>query len=204
MPPPGPPPGPHLLSELQRDISVERRLGVTEQLAVRRVHYGDAELDNVLLVVFFYEVGVFLDLAKKRQMTWLFNAIKREKKKEVYYDLKLLVDSGWTYPVGLCWQQNQRGGPGAWGKTATRQFIYDVIVTMYWQLLLIRLIMLNLLVHNLILGYYYRFTCFSPQNGFQYAHAELLLVWTLTFKMHKNNLYNTLKEREKKSIIGLL
>lgn len=60
--------------------------------------------------------------------------------------------------------------------------------------------MLNLLVHNLILGYYYnRFTCFNPQKGFQYSNADLLLVWTLTFKMHKN-LYSTLREREKKAL----
>lgn len=68
---------------------MEWRLGVTEQLAVRRVHDGDAELDNVLLIVFFYDVGVFLDLAKERQMMWLFNAIKKKD-----CDLKLLVDSG--------------------------------------------------------------------------------------------------------------
>lgn len=48
----------HLVRELSRDIVIMGSLGITEELAVCRVHDGDTELNNVLLVVLFYHIGI--------------------------------------------------------------------------------------------------------------------------------------------------
>lgn len=53
----------HLFCELSFHGVVIRIAGIAEQLAVRRIHDGDPELHDVLLVVFFDQVGVFFDLS---------------------------------------------------------------------------------------------------------------------------------------------
>lgn len=54
---------PDLFCELSFHGVVIQIAGIAEQLAVRRIHDGDPELHDVLLVVFFNQVGVFFDLS---------------------------------------------------------------------------------------------------------------------------------------------
>lgn len=65
----------YLICELSRDVFVLWSLGVTEQLTVRRVHDGDTEFNNVLLIFLFYHVGIlfYLTATKPKHIATITN-----------------------------------------------------------------------------------------------------------------------------------
>lgn len=108
----------HPVCELSCDVVVVRSLGVSEELAVGRVHHGDAELDNVLLIVFFYHIGILCHLANKNQhciavtMVMCCSLCSRGCAQKNLIPKKQGQRWGPAYLTGLRWKQNHSWCPG--------------------------------------------------------------------------------------------